>query len=112
MSTLDRIDAIVAEATDAIAQATDTTALEDARIRYLGRKAELPNLLRGVAELPAGGALGHRQGRERGPQSSSRWRSSAGSRRWRRQSCNSVSRATGSTSRSPATRFPRSGACT
>jgi phenylalanyl-tRNA synthetase alpha chain len=52
MSTLDRIDAIVAEATDAIAQAADTTALEDARIRYLGRKAELPNLLRTVAELP------------------------------------------------------------
>ncbi len=52
MSTLDRINAIVAEATDAIAQATDTAALEEARIRYLGRKAELPNLLRTVAELP------------------------------------------------------------
>ncbi len=69
MSTLDRINAIVAEATDAIAHATDTAALEEARIRYLGRKAELPNLLRTVAELPPGGALGHRQGRERGPQS-------------------------------------------
>jgi phenylalanyl-tRNA synthetase alpha chain len=52
VSTLDRIEQIVAEATDAIAQATDTAALEDARIRYLGRKAELPNLLRTVAELP------------------------------------------------------------
>ena len=27
-------------------------ALEEVRVRYLGRKAELPNLLRGVAELP------------------------------------------------------------
>ena len=27
-------------------------ALEEARIRFLGRKAELPNLLRGVAQLP------------------------------------------------------------
>jgi phenylalanyl-tRNA synthetase alpha chain len=53
MSTLDRIQQIVAEADDAIAKATDTAALEDARIRYLGRKAELPNLLRTVAELPA-----------------------------------------------------------
>ena len=30
----------------------DTDALEELRVRYLGRKAELPNLLRGVAELP------------------------------------------------------------
>jgi phenylalanyl-tRNA synthetase alpha chain len=48
----ERIDQIVAEASDAIAAAGDTQALEEARIRFLGRKAELPNLLRGVAELP------------------------------------------------------------
>ena len=30
--------------------------LEEVRIRYLGRKAELPNLLRGVAALPPRGA--------------------------------------------------------
>jgi phenylalanyl-tRNA synthetase alpha chain len=48
----DRIDQIRAEAASAIAAATDTAALEDVRIRYLGRKAELPNLLRNVAELP------------------------------------------------------------
>src|SRR5262249_6158718 len=29
-----------------------TATLEDLRIKYLGRKAELPNLLRGVAQLP------------------------------------------------------------
>jgi phenylalanyl-tRNA synthetase alpha chain len=52
MSATERIDQIVAEATDAIAAAQDTAALEEARIRYLGRKAELPNLLRTVAELP------------------------------------------------------------
>ncbi len=43
---------IVAEATTAIDAASDTAALEEARIRYLGRKAELPNLLRNVAGLP------------------------------------------------------------
>ncbi|HUJ33917.1 MAG TPA: phenylalanine--tRNA ligase subunit alpha [Solirubrobacteraceae bacterium] len=49
----DRIADIRAEAETAIAAATDTHALEDVRIQYLGRKAELPNLLRNVAELPA-----------------------------------------------------------
>jgi phenylalanyl-tRNA synthetase alpha chain len=48
----ERIDQIRAEAEQAIAAATDTQTLEDVRIRYLGRKAELPNLLRSVAELP------------------------------------------------------------
>ncbi|HEY3725683.1 MAG TPA: phenylalanine--tRNA ligase subunit alpha [Solirubrobacteraceae bacterium] len=49
----ERIAALEREATGAIAAAADTPALEDVRIRYLGRKAELPNLLRGVAQLPA-----------------------------------------------------------
>src|SRR5947209_20301332 len=48
----ERIAQIRTEAEDAIAGAADTQALEDVRIRYLGRKAELPNLLRTVAELP------------------------------------------------------------
>jgi phenylalanyl-tRNA synthetase alpha chain len=52
MSTTDRISAIQREAADAIAAADGTAALEEVRVRYLGRKAELPNLLRGVAELP------------------------------------------------------------
>jgi phenylalanyl-tRNA synthetase alpha chain len=49
---LDRIDALRTEAEEAIAAAPSSDALEDARVRYLGRKAELPNMLRGVAELP------------------------------------------------------------
>ncbi len=49
----DRIAEIRAEGERAIAAATDTAALEDVRIQYLGRKAELPNLLRNVASLPA-----------------------------------------------------------
>ena len=49
---IDRIHELKDEAEAAIAAAASTTALEEARIRYLGRKAELPNLLRGVAELP------------------------------------------------------------
>ncbi|PTL54111.1 phenylalanine--tRNA ligase subunit alpha [Paraconexibacter algicola] len=49
---LDRIEALRAEALTAIEGAADTAALEDLRVRVLGRKAELPNILRGVAELP------------------------------------------------------------
>ncbi len=48
----ERIAQIQSEATQAIDAAQDTAALEEARIRYLGRKAELPNLLRTVASLP------------------------------------------------------------
>jgi phenylalanyl-tRNA synthetase alpha chain len=51
MSTTDRVAEIEQEARQAIAAARDTHALEEARIRYLGRKAELPNLLRSVAQL-------------------------------------------------------------
>jgi phenylalanyl-tRNA synthetase alpha chain len=47
----ERIAQIRAEAERAIDAAGDTAALEEARIRYLGRKAELPNLLRSVAQL-------------------------------------------------------------
>ena len=53
MSALERIAALRAEGEAAIAAAADTTALEQLRIAYLGRRAELPQLLRGVAELPA-----------------------------------------------------------
>src|SRR4051794_35700783 len=52
MSTLDRIDALRAEAEAAVADAADVAALEELRVRFLGRRAELPNLLRGVAQLP------------------------------------------------------------
>ena len=44
----ERIAQIEQQAQAAIAAATTTGALEEVRIRYLGRKAELPNLLRGV----------------------------------------------------------------
>ncbi len=49
---IDRIEQLRREAEAAIAQAGGTDALEEVRIRYLGRKAELPNILRGVAQLP------------------------------------------------------------
>src|SRR5213080_3509311 len=48
---IDRIEQIAADARAAIAEATTTGALEQVRVQWLGRKAELPNLLRGVAEL-------------------------------------------------------------
>ena len=50
---IERIAQLRAEGEAAIADAADSETLEDVRVRYLGRKAELPNLLRGVAELPA-----------------------------------------------------------
>jgi phenylalanyl-tRNA synthetase alpha chain len=51
MAPTERIAQIESEALDAIAAAPGTEALEEVRIRFLGRKAELPNLLRGVAQL-------------------------------------------------------------
>ena len=46
---LDRISELRQQGEAAVAGVTDTAALEDVRVRFLGRKAELPNLLRGVA---------------------------------------------------------------
>jgi phenylalanyl-tRNA synthetase alpha chain len=48
---IERIEELRAEAQAAIARAASTETLEDLRVRYLGRKAELPLMLRGVAEL-------------------------------------------------------------
>src|SRR4051812_22295634 len=52
-STADRIAALRAEGEAAVAAAPSTAELEDVRVRFLGRKAELPNLLRDVGKLPA-----------------------------------------------------------
>src|SRR4051794_24922361 len=49
----ERIAQLRAEAEAAIEAAASSGVLEELRVAYLGRKAELPNLLRGVAELPA-----------------------------------------------------------
>ena len=49
---IERIEALRQEGETAIAAAETTDALEQARIQYLGRRAELPNMLRGVAQLP------------------------------------------------------------
>jgi phenylalanyl-tRNA synthetase alpha chain len=48
---IDRIQALREQAEAAIAAAETTASLEELRVRYLGRKAELPQMLRGVAEL-------------------------------------------------------------
>src|ERR1700691_6600082 len=52
MSLDQRITDLKREGEAAIAAAGTTAALEDVRVQFLGRRAELPNLLRGVAELP------------------------------------------------------------
>jgi phenylalanyl-tRNA synthetase alpha chain len=49
---IDRIAELRSEAETAIAGASGSAELEDLRVRYLGRKAELPNVLRGIAQLP------------------------------------------------------------
>jgi phenylalanyl-tRNA synthetase alpha chain len=48
-----RLDEIRAEAEAAVAAAPDTSALEELRVRYLGRKSELTQVLRSIGELPA-----------------------------------------------------------
>jgi len=47
-----RLNAIRAEAEAAIADASSTPRLEELRVRYLGRKAELTTMLRSIGELP------------------------------------------------------------
>ena len=53
MSALDQIARIEREAQEAVDGAGSSTELEQIRVRYLGRKAELPTRLRQVAQLPA-----------------------------------------------------------
>jgi phenylalanyl-tRNA synthetase alpha chain len=48
---IERIEQLHTEAKGAILGASTSEALEELRVRYLGRKAELPQMLRGVAEL-------------------------------------------------------------
>jgi len=49
---IERIEQLRAQAEAEISRADSSAELEQLRVRYLGRKAELPQLLRGVAELP------------------------------------------------------------
>lgn len=48
----DRIAELRAAGEAAVAAATTTDELEELRVQHLGRKAELPNLLRNVSDLP------------------------------------------------------------
>ncbi len=110
--TLERIEKIEAEAAAAIEAAQGTAELEELRVRYLGRKAELTAILRGIAELPeaergkvGGGANRARKALEAQlevarPPSSTRPSSSSGCR------------ATGSTSPCRARRRARPATCT
>ena len=50
---LERIEEIRGEAGAAIEAAAGTSELEELRVRYLGRKAELTAILRSIGELPA-----------------------------------------------------------
>ena len=47
------IEVLRAEAEAAIGVAPDPAALEELRVRYLGRKADLTRILRGIGDLPA-----------------------------------------------------------
>ncbi len=49
---LDRIEQIRAEAEAALGKVRASSELEELRIRFLGRKAELTTILRGISELP------------------------------------------------------------
>ncbi|MGB7589388.1 MAG: phenylalanine--tRNA ligase subunit alpha [Solirubrobacterales bacterium] len=50
---LERIEKIRSEASAVIEAAPGTAQLEELRVRYLGRKAELTTILRGIADLPS-----------------------------------------------------------
>jgi phenylalanyl-tRNA synthetase alpha chain len=49
---IERVHQLQQEGEAAIAAASSSDELEEVRVRFLGRKAELPNLLRQVADLP------------------------------------------------------------
>ena len=49
---VERIEEIRKEAAEAIGGASTTSELEELRVRYLGRKAELTQILRGISDLP------------------------------------------------------------
>ena len=49
---LEQIEKLRVEGTEAIVDAGTTAELEDLRVRYLGRKAELTQILRGISQLP------------------------------------------------------------
>ena len=108
---IERIAELREEAEAAIAGATATGELEELRVRYLGRKAELPQILRGVGALPP---------EERGPTgkaaNQARQALEALIERARRSAVGGRARArswpTPSTSRCPARRRSRSAACT
>ncbi|MGA9315554.1 MAG: hypothetical protein WBV77_13120 [Solirubrobacteraceae bacterium] len=48
---IERIEELSAQAQQEIEGASSSEAVEQLRVRYLGRKAELPQMLRGVAAL-------------------------------------------------------------
>ncbi|MFI5037886.1 MAG: phenylalanine--tRNA ligase subunit alpha, partial [Solirubrobacterales bacterium] len=50
---IERIEKLRSQAESAISAASTGEALAELRVRYLGRKAELPQMLRGVAQLQA-----------------------------------------------------------
>ena len=50
---MERIEQVRADGEAAVAAAASAAELQDLRIRLLGRKAELPQLLRGVRDLPS-----------------------------------------------------------
>jgi phenylalanyl-tRNA synthetase alpha chain len=63
----ERIEQLSAAAQSEIRAASSPDALEELRVRYLGRKAELPQILRGVRDLPPEerGAVGKAANRAR-----------------------------------------------
>jgi phenylalanyl-tRNA synthetase alpha chain len=65
---IERIESLRQQAEREISAAATSEELEELRVRHLGRKAELPQLLRGVADLPPDqrGAVGRAANEARG----------------------------------------------
>ena len=62
---LERIEEIRGEAASAIGAADSSAALEELRVHYLGRKAELTTILRGIADGNRYSSAGSRPGAAR-----------------------------------------------
>ena len=50
---MENLDALVAQALEAIKQAADVAALENIRVQYLGKKGELTQVMKTLGNIPA-----------------------------------------------------------
>lgn len=80
---MDHLPTLVAEARDAVQAAESMAALDELRVRYLGKKGEITALLKGLGKLPPRSARPPANASTR-PSRPCRRRSTLAARPWRR----------------------------